>query len=263
MAKVIGQHPWIPYVLPLLVYMCFGLIEPSPPPDPAVDYAERQRQSTSVAAAEPLKAGFSIDYRYYPLFYSIRVLATIATMLLVSVVYRQFPLRISPLALVVGAVGIVVWVGFCRLDLEEKIFVPLGLGEFLGSGQRVSFNPYEQLGHRPFWMVMFIAVRFLGLAAVVSIIEEFFLRGFLLRFVLDPVWWNVRFGTANRLVIILPTIYGVLAHPAEAFAAAAWFSLITWLMLRTRNIWDCVAAHAVTNLLLGIYVLIWQDWALW
>jgi len=47
----------------------------------------------------------------------------------------------------------------------------------------------------------------------------------------------------------------VLSHPGEVFAAVAWFSLVTWLMVRTRNIWDCVVAHAVTNLLLGVYVV--------
>jgi hypothetical protein len=33
-------------------------------------------------------------------------------------------------------------------------------------------------------------------------------------------------------------------------------------MLRTRNIWDCVAAHALTNLVLGCYVLASNDWRL-
>jgi hypothetical protein len=49
----------------------------------------------------------------------------------------------------------------------------------------------------------------------------------------------------------------------EIFAAAAWFSLVTWLMIRTRNIWDCVAAHAVTNFLLGVYVVTQGQWQLW
>jgi membrane protease YdiL (CAAX protease family) len=35
-----------------------------------------------------------------------------------------------------------------------------------------------------------------------------------------------------------------------------WFSLVTWLMVRTKNIWDCVAAHMITNLLLGLFVVI-------
>ena len=52
----------------------------------------------------------------------------------------------------------------------------------------------------------------------------------------------------------------VLLHPAEMVAAAVWFSMVTWLMLRTRNIWDCVAAHAVTNLLLGAYVVTTGEW---
>ena len=52
----------------------------------------------------------------------------------------------------------------------------------------------------------------------------------------------------------------MLMHPGELFAAAVWFSMVTWLMLRTRNIWDCVAAHAVTNGLLGAYVITTGEW---
>jgi hypothetical protein len=33
-------------------------------------------------------------------------------------------------------------------------------------------------------------------------------------------------------------------------------------MVKTRNIWDCVVAHAVTNLLLGVYVVHWGRWHL-
>ena len=48
-------------------------------------------------------------------------------------------------------------------------------------------------------------------------------------------------------------------QPGEFLAAAVWFGMVTWLMVRTRNIWDCVAAHAVTNVLLGIYVVTWSS----
>ena len=34
-------------------------------------------------------------------------------------------------------------------------------------------------------------------------------------------------------------------------------------MVRTRNPWDCVLAHAATNLLLGICVVTWGLWELW
>jgi membrane protease YdiL (CAAX protease family) len=38
--------------------------------------------------------------------------------------------------------------------------------------------------------------------------------------------------------------------------------MVTWLMVKTRNIWDCVVAHAVTNLLLGVYVVATGQWQL-
>ena len=65
------------------------------------------------------------------------------------------------------------------------------------------------------------------------------------------------------LAVVVGTVLPMLMHPAELLAAAVWFSLVTWLMVRTRNIWDCVAAHAVTNLLLGIYVVTFDQWQLW
>ena len=50
---------------------------------------------------------------------------------------------------------------------------------------------------------------------------------------------------------------------SELFAALVWFSLVSWLMLRTGNIWDCITAHLVTNLLLGVYVIYFGHWQFW
>ncbi|MCE5267638.1 MAG: CPBP family intramembrane metalloprotease, partial [Planctomycetaceae bacterium] len=75
-------------------------------------------------------------------------------------------------------------------------------------------------------------------------------------FVMERDWWKVPFGSASRLAIVLGTAFPMLTHPGELLAAAVLFSLVTWLMIKTRSIWDCVAAHAVTNLILGIYVVL-------
>jgi CAAX prenyl protease-like protein len=180
--------------------------------------------------------------------------------------YRQFPFRISLLSIVVGVVGIFIWVGLCRLDLEHAYIQPalerVGLGAIIGSGDRPAFNPFIQLADQPVRAWIFLAIRFFGLALVVPVIEEFFLRGFIMRFVVDQQWWEVPFGKVNRLAVVLGTLVPMLMHPGELLAAAVWFSLVTWLMLRTRNIWDCVAAHAVTNFLLGIYVVSSGNWKL-
>ena len=84
-----------------------------------------------------------------------------------------------------------------------------------------------------------------------------------MRFFVAPDWWKVPFGTVNRTALVVGTVVPMLMHPGELLAAFVWFSLVTWLMIRTRNIWDCVAAHAVTNLLLGIYVVTQHEWQLW
>jgi hypothetical protein len=35
------------------------------------------------------------------------------------------------------------------------------------------------------------------------------------------------------------------------------------LIVGTKNFWGCVAAHAITNLMLGIYVVTQGKWRLW
>ena len=95
------------------------------------------------------------------------------------------------------------------------------------------------------------------------IIEEFFLRGFLMRFVVRDDWWEVPFGDVTPLAAIVGTPSRCSCTRPNCSPPLVWFSLVTWLMVRTKNIWDCVAAHAVTNLLLGIYVVTQQQWQLW
>jgi CAAX prenyl protease-like protein len=178
--------------------------------------------------------------------------------------YRQFPFRVSPLAILVGVVGIVLWIGLCKLDWEhiyiQPALKPLKLDWLIGD--RSAYNPFEELAGRPVLIWSYLAVRFFGLALVVPVIEEFFLRGFVMRIAVDQQnWWEVPFGKVNRLAVIVGTALPMLYHP-EIVAAAVWFSLVTWLMLRTRNIWDCIAAHAVTNFLLGVYVVSSGEWRL-
>ena len=102
----------------------------------------------------------------------------------------------------------------------------------------------------------------MGLAVIVPVIEEFFLRGFLMRYVVHEQWWQVPFGSVNRLAVIAGTAVPMMMHPGELLAAFVWFSFVTLLMVRTRNIWDCVVAHGVTNLLLGVYVVWFDQWQL-
>jgi uncharacterized protein len=245
--SLIARQQWITFLLPFLVFMLVGTLEPTPeePGGKAI--------------------GLAIPYAYYPGLYALKIVLTVAAVAFVLPGYRQFPLRAGPLAIVVGAVGGLLWIGLCTLDWEHAYLLPLlqrvGAGGLIGAGARAAFNPFEHFS-QPIWAWTFLAVRFFGLVAVVPVIEEFFLRGFVMRFVMEREWWNVPFGKASTLAIVLGTAVPMLMHPGELLAALFWFSMITWLMLRTRNIWDCVAAHAVTNLILGVYVVLSGTWRL-
>ena len=246
--RLLERHRWLTFLLPLIVFMLVGALEPTP---------ER---------AGGAAVGLAIPYTYYPLIYALKIVLTLAAVWFVWPGYREFPFRVSPLAVAVGVVGVVIWVGLCRLNLEQDYLVPwlkpLGLGGLIEAGARSAFNPLEELASSPLYAWGFLAVRFLGLAIVVAVIEEFFLRGFLMRFVVQQDWWNVPIGRVNVAAVLIGTLVPMAMHPAELLAAAVWFSMVTWLMVRTRNIWDCVAAHAVTNLLLGIYVVCTGEWHL-
>ncbi|MCA9229598.1 MAG: CAAX prenyl protease-related protein [Planctomycetales bacterium] len=279
----LSRWPWVTFLLPMIVYMLMGTLEPKPPQvaekvDEAT--AEFERQIAESFDEEGLLP--AIRYEHYPLIYTAKIVLTLVTMVLVWPGYGSFPLKVSCMSVVVGVVGVVLWIGLCRLQLEPKLIGPvdrflggllpmelgpeeeptIGLMGILGTGERSAFNPLEELREAGVWAYVFLAIRFAGLALVVPVIEEFFLRGFLMRYVVHENWWLVPFGAVNRTAVIAGTAIPMLMHPGELLAALVWFSMVTWLMVRTRNIWDCVAAHAVTNFLLGAYVVASGEWQL-
>jgi CAAX prenyl protease-like protein len=277
------QRSLIAFALPLVVYMLVGSFEPEPlrgptaASAPAVAQPEETPEGSLVvddtlpdAGADDLttttnRMGIEIPRRLYPAIYSVKIVATLAVLAWALPVYRQWPLRVSPLALGVGVVGVVLWILCAKIDPTSSYLQSLDpdhwLTKLLGSGERPSYDPLSVLGPTAAGYG-FLAIRFFGLALLVPVIEEAFLRAFLMRFVMHDNWTEIPFGVVNRTAVAVGILVPVLYHP-EHLAALVWFSLVTWLMVRTKNFWDCVAAHAVTNLLLGVYVVTQGEWWLW
>ena len=234
-------NPWVVFIGPFIVFMLLTSLEPT---------------STKPGGSG---IGLAIPYAYYPWVYTLKIVLSILSVILVSPGYRQFPFKLSGWAVLVGVVGVVVWVGICKLNIERNVITALGLEKLFKLGARSAYNPFEQISSAAgAWA--FLAVRFFGLVVVVAVVEEFFLRGFLMRYFLQRDWWKSPFGTVNATAVVVGTVFPMLMHPGELLAAGVWFSMVTLLMIRTRNIWDCVVAHAITNLLLGIYVVYSGDW---
>lgn len=174
----------------------------------------------------------------------------------------RLPFRVHASVLpgvVVGVVGIGLWIGLCELELERTLtsFLP----SFLRPGERVSYNPLDSIN--TLWGTWaFVAVRIVGLAIVVPVAEELFWRGFLLRWLIDPAWQRVPVGEFSLESCLIVTLMFTLAHP-EWFAAAVYCLLINGLLYWKRDLWQCVVAHAVSNFLLAVYVLNYDQWQLW
>jgi len=109
-----------------------------------------------------------------------------------------------------------------------------------------------------------ILFRFLRLVVVVPLVEEVFWRGFLLRFVIDEHFERVPFGKFNWLSFAVVTVAFTLSHsrpdwPA-AFITGALYNAVAY---RTQSLASCVLAHAVTNLLLGLWIMQTRQLGFW
>lgn len=103
----------------------------------------------------------------------------------------------------------------------------------------------------------FTLTRIGGSALVIAVIEEFFWRGFLYRWLLDEEFVEVDLGRFELKWFVLAALFFGLEHYRWLAGLVAGLAY-GWIMIRTRDIWAAGIAHAVTNLLLGLYV-VWAD----
>ena len=135
---------------------------------------------------------------------------------------------------------------------------------FLGAGARSDgFNPeIFTVGSAAYWST--ITLRFLRLVIVVPLVEEIFWRGFLLRYLIDEKFSAVPFGRFSWLSFGMVTLAFTFAHSsADWLAAAVTGALYNFVAYRTCSLSSCVLAHAVTNLLLGLWIVYTKQWGFW
>ena len=146
-------------------------------------------------------------------------------------------------AVVVGIGVFVLWVG---LDP----FYP----KFMKSA--VVWNPHTHFGENSTLAWLMIVTRILGSTLVVPPLEEVFYRSFLYRYIAKPDFLSV---PLNRF---LPLPFFVTAA-VFGFSHFQWLAGILcgmayqWLVLRKNRLGDAMTAHAITNFLLGVWV-VWR-----
>lgn len=106
------------------------------------------------------------------------------------------------------------------------------------------------------------AVRLAGAALVVPLMEELFWRSFLLRWLVRPDFRRVSLGTFTVQSFLIATVLFGLEHNLWLSGLVAGVAY-TALLYRSKNLWSCIVAHGVTNLALGVHVLVTQQWHWW
>ena len=147
------------------------------------------------------------------------------------------------------AVGLVVFVLWITLDAPW-----MTLGE-----SSASFVPTDASG-RLDWPL--IAFRLAGAAIVVPLMEELFWRSFLMRWIDRPIFESVDPHTVSLKAVLLSTFVFTLAHTQWLAAVVAGLAY-AWIYRHTGKLWTAVAAHAVTNAVLGVWVVYTGNWAFW
>jgi CAAX prenyl protease-like protein len=111
--------------------------------------------------------------------------------------------------------------------------------------------------------VFFIAVRVLESAILVPVAEELFWRGWVMRWTIRPDFESVPVGQYTALSFwLVAALFGSEHGPYWDVGLIAGVAY-NWWCVRTRNLADCMLAHAVTNALLAIYVLRFDQWQYW
>jgi len=147
------------------------------------------------------------------------------------------------------AVGIAVFALWVQLDAP---WMQLGTAT-------ASFVPLDANGQLIWPLVL---LRLAGAALVVPVMEELFWRSFLMRWVQHPGFERVDPRSVGIKAIVLSTFVFTLAHTLWLAAIVAGLAYAL-LYRQTGKLWTAVIAHAVTNGLLGVWVIWTGRWEFW
>jgi len=191
-----------------------------------------------------------VGYETYHLYaaYGLRTLIVGGILLRYRSLYTELKeRRLDVMALLVGVLIFALWVG-----LEGHY--PLFFGASSQFDPTVFGTGME---------IMLLSLRLVGSVLVAAFIEELFCRSFLMRYVIDPEKWaNIPVGTYTFTSFVVVALFFGFAH-FRWLPGILTGIVLNLLLYKRRNIFACVEAHGMANLLLFIYVVYTESWSFW
>jgi len=152
-------------------------------------------------------------------------------------------------AVVVGIGIFVIWVG---LDPFYR-----HLGKF-----GASWNPNSQFGNGSPLAWLMVVTRILGSTFIVPPLEEVFYRSFLYRYIANQNFLSVPLNRFLPWPFLATAIVFGFSHN-EWLAGILCGAAFQWLVLRKNRLGDAMTAHAITNFLLGVWIVWRGQWHFW
>jgi len=193
-------------------------------------------------------ANMNMDVRWI---YAIRAGGTALILLLLRNQYAELawppglPLRTLMFSVLIGVLVFILWI-----NLDQQWMVV---------GKASGYDPRAAEGGLNYPMLI---MRMAGAVLVVPLMEELFWRSFLMRWIDRTDFLNVSPAKVSIAAILISSLLFASEH-------TFWFSGLiaglayAWLYRKTQNLWASIIAHAVTNCLLGIWVMYTGRWDYW
>jgi uncharacterized protein len=111
---------------------------------------------------------------------------------------------------------------------------------------------------------IFLAFRIAISVIAVPILEELFWRGWMIRWVINPHQFeSLPLGAYTPVAFWAVALLFASEHGSFWDVGLAAGIIYNWWIMRTRSLWDCILAHAVTNGMLAAYVIGAGQWQYW
>jgi CAAX prenyl protease-like protein len=166
--------------------------------------------------------------------------------------------RLSWPAIAAGVLVFLVWVGL--EDFLRLLGMNPSFAFFKISGP--AWNPREFFGPASPLAWFFIAVRILGSSLLVPPLEEVFFRSFVYRYIQRTDFESVPLGAFFPIpFVVTSALFGFEHHEwlSGILCGFVYQGLVCW----KKRLGDAIVAHAITNFLLGVYVVTQNAWKFW
>ena len=166
--------------------------------------------------------------------------------------------KLSWEAVLVGVAVFVMWAGL------DDLFVLLGFRNSYPKWNIAGgvWNPPAHFGQGAALAWFFIVIRIAGSSLVVPALEEVFFRSFVYRYISKVDFLSVRLGAFALRPFLLTSALFAAGHRewlAGLLCGLAYQALVCW----KKRLGDAMTAHAVTNFLLGLWVVWRGEWRFW